>query len=366
MPEIVMLESDLDIAQIGVELLLAIPRDQPLASQLTRGLRPLVLSANMPPDFPPLCEISKAPRMSDPSALLTRRSTIQHSTLDWRDCPIALRIRRGESEFAVIAMNIAYHSSPGSDYESIARLVVARRENASELVLLLEELDQRDNEPRLHVVGGTNRRVVRCDWDDLVLDVRVRSLLKDDFESFFERETWFRENKLPFRRGYLLHGPPGNGKSTAIRAMMTSRGLTAYTMRLFDARQDDADLDRLFELALKNSPSIVLLEDLDRAFPKTGESGSRISLQQLLNCLDGVGSGEGIIVAATANDSTILDPAILRRPGRFDRVVNFPNPSGELRYQYLRRLNPRLIPLRLKKSVEDTEGFSSRSCGRST
>jgi chaperone BCS1 len=215
-------------------------------------------------------------------------------------------------------------------------------------------------------VGGTNRRVVRCDWDDLVLDVRVRSLLKDDFESFFERETWFRENKLPFRRGYLLHGPPGNGKSTAIRAMMTSRGLTAYTMRLFDARQDDSVLDRLFELALKNSPSIVLLEDLDRAFPKTGESGSRISLQQLLNCLDGVGSGEGIIVAATANDSTILDPAILRRPGRFGRVVNFPNPSGELRYQYLRRLNPRLIPLRLKKSVEDTEGFSSRSCGRST
>jgi SpoVK/Ycf46/Vps4 family AAA+-type ATPase len=225
-------------------------------------------------------------------------------------------------------------------------------------VLLLEELDQRDNEPRLHVVGGTNRRVVRCDWDDLVLDVRVGSLLKDDFESFFERETWFRENKLPFRRGYLLHGPPGNGKSTAIRAMMTSRGLTAYTMRLFDARQDDSVLDRLFELALKNSPSIVLLEDLDRAFPKTGESGSRISLQQLLNCLDGVGSGEGIIVAATANDSTILDPAILRRPGRFGRVVNFPNPSGELRYQYLRRLNPRLIPLRLKKSVEDTEGFS--------
>jgi hypothetical protein len=358
LPEIVMLESDLDIAQIGVELLLAIPRPQTLASQLTRRLRPFVLSANMPLEFPPLCEISKASRMGDPYALLTTQSMIQHSTLAWRDCPIALRIRRGESEFAVIAMNVAYHSSPGSDCESIARLVIARRENVSELVRILEELDQRDNEPRLHVVGGANRRVMRCDWDDLVLDHRVRSLLKDDFESFLERETWFRENKLPFRRGYLLHGPPGNGKSTAIRAMLTSRGLTGYTMRLFDSQQSDGDLDRLFELATKNRPSMVLLEDLDRAFPKTGETKSRISLQQLLNCLDGVGSGEGIIVVATANEPTILDPAILRRPGRFDRVVNFPNPNGELRYQYLQRLNPRLIPLHLKKSVEDSDGLS--------
>jgi SpoVK/Ycf46/Vps4 family AAA+-type ATPase len=59
---------------------------------------------------------------------------------------------------------------------------------------------------------------------------------------------------------------------------------------------------------------MVLLEDLDRAFPKTGETKSRISLQALLNCLDGVGTGEGIVVVATANEPTILDPAILRGP----------------------------------------------------
>jgi chaperone BCS1 len=58
-------------------------------------------------------------------------------------------------------------------------------------------------------------------------------MLKDDFESFFKREAWFRSNKLPFRRGYLLHGPPGNGKSTAVRAMMTSRGLTAQYHQAF-------------------------------------------------------------------------------------------------------------------------------------
>jgi SpoVK/Ycf46/Vps4 family AAA+-type ATPase len=292
------------------------------------------------------------------SALLGRRSKTQKSNLSWTDCPIALHIRRGESEFAAIAINFAHHTGPGSDYETTTRLIITRRENASEVMRLFEELDRRDNKPRLHVVGSSNRRIVDCRWDDLVLDHKIRSLLKNDFESFFERQAWFRENKLPFRRGYLLHGPPGNGKSTAVRAMMTSRGLTAYTMRLFDSQVDDSDLDRLFEQAVKNRPSMVLLEDLDRAFPRTGETKSRISLQALLNCLDGVGTGEGIIVVATANEPTILDPAILRRPGRFDRVVHFANPSAELRQQYLQRLNPSLPPRHLKLSVEQSDGLS--------
>jgi ATP-dependent 26S proteasome regulatory subunit len=156
----------------------------------------------------------------------------------------------------------------------------------------------------------------------------------------------------------LLHGPPGNGKSTAVRAMMTSRGLTAYTTRFFDPKIDDSDLDHLFELAVKNRPSMILLEDLDRAFPKTGETKSQISMQQLLNNLDGVGTGEGIVVVATANEPTILDPAILRRPGRFDRVVHFPNPCAELRQQYLQQLNPGLPARHLKLSVEQSDGLS--------
>lgn len=84
-----------------------------------------------------------------------------------------------------------------------------------------------------------------------------------------------------------------------------------------------------------------MLEDLDRCFPveQEGESGCQISLQQLLNHLDGVENQEGTIVAATANNPRILDPAILRRPGRFDRVVGFPNPSPDLRERYFRRMS---------------------------
>ena len=89
--------------------------------------------------------------------------------------------------------------------------------------------------------------------------------------------------------------------------MMTSRGLTAFTIRLFDDKADDEAFELLFERAALEAPAIVLLEDIDRSFPRTGPSKTKISLQQLLNSLDGIATGEGIITLATANEPTALE-----------------------------------------------------------
>jgi ATP-dependent 26S proteasome regulatory subunit len=65
---------------------------------------------------------------------------------------------------------------------------------------------------------------------------------------------------------------------------------------------------------------------------------------------------DGVIVVATANDPTALDPAILRRPGRFDRVLACRPPTAELRLAYLRRLD---APGEgLEKIAADMDGFS--------
>jgi ATP-dependent Zn protease len=83
-----------------------------------------------------------------------------------------------------------------------------------------------------------------------------------------------------------------------------------------------------------------------------------VSFQTLLNCLDGVGSQDGVIVVATANDPTCLDAAILKRPGRFDRVVQYRNPDADLRRQYYLRLSSVLTGEQFEIAIEKTEGFS--------
>jgi hypothetical protein len=358
----VIFEVDIDLAQIGVEKILDCSNRSDATSRAARSLIPLLDSADIPPGVPPLLELSKRSLKRDSSSLLdlvtlsAEPQSRLRFNLEWKDCPVVLRFQRSTSP--VIALNAYYHIGPGSNEDSVAHLLIARRECAAEVVALVEDLDRDDRQPRIHVLNGTTRSIQHCDWEQLVLDQGALTLLKDDFESFFERESWFREKRLPFRRGYLLHGPPGNGKTTAIRAMMSSRGLSAYTMRLFDKRSDDGALDQLFEKALRNRPALVVLEDLDRAFPKTGETRSTISIQDLLNCLDGVATGEGIIVVATANEPAILDPAILRRPGRFDRVVHFPNPSSDLRQEYFRRMNPTFSSASLKELAVKSVGFS--------
>jgi ATP-dependent 26S proteasome regulatory subunit len=65
-----------------------------------------------------------------------------------------------------------------------------------------------------------------------------------------------------------------------------------------------------------------------------------------------------VIVVATANDPTTLDSAILRRPGRFDRVVEFPVPDCELRATYFRKFIPSLTEAEVQDCVDPSEGFS--------
>jgi chaperone BCS1 len=90
--------------------------------------------------------------------------------------------------------------------------------------------------------------------------------LREDFELFFEREEWFRRHAFPFRRGYLFYGPPGNGKTTAIRIMACHPAVAAYTFDFYDERADNDAMNSLFEAARRAAPSLVIFEDLDRVF----------------------------------------------------------------------------------------------------
>lgn len=211
--ETVIFESNLNLSQIGIEKVLGCSGALARPSRATRRLRPLVQSATIPAGWPPILSISKAlPSSRDLRAALNEMDRGSSSQMEWEDCPIALQLHTLTAP--VVVMNVQYHSGPSSDVESVSPILIASRACTQQVIRLLGDLDSRDSRARLHTLNGSTRTVSYCQWDDLVLDPGVASLLRDDFEAFWEREAWFQEKKIPFRRGYLLHGPPGNGKSS--------------------------------------------------------------------------------------------------------------------------------------------------------
>jgi AAA+ superfamily predicted ATPase len=279
---------------------------------------------------------------------------------DWQDCPLAFKLQGLSRQ--VISVKIPLVFPPGDmpiSAPSGQHWFIVHREDAAKVLLLLRRV-QDQTERYLETAYGQIRLKARYDWESVVMDANARRMVRSDFELFFEREDWFRQHNLPYRRGYLLWGAPGNGKSATIRVMAAHPYIQPYTLDLSDSEEKSADVLRLFEKAAENTPALVILEDLDRAFPTEGKRTQErtVSFQTLLNCLDGVGSQDGVIVVATANDPTCLDAAILKRPGRFDRVVQYRNPDAELRRQYYLRLSPVLTGEQFEIAIEQTEGFS--------
>lgn len=279
---------------------------------------------------------------------------------DWQDCPVAFKMRGLARQ--VVSVKIPLVFPPGDmplSTPSGQHWFIVHREDAAKVLSLLQQVQQ-ETERYLETAYGRSRLQGRYDWNSVVLDATTCRLVRRDFEIFFEREEWFRQHNLPYRRGYLFYGNPGNGKTAVIRIMASHPHIRPYTLDLSNMEGKSADVVHLFEKVSENTPALIILEDLDRAFPTEGKRTQEraVSFQTLLNCLDGVGTHDGVIVVATANDPTCLDPAILKRPGRFDRVVQFRNPDSELRREYYQRLSPVLTGDEFEIAIRQTEGFS--------
>lgn len=154
----------------------------------------------------------------------------------------------------------------------------------------------------------------------VVLATGVAEKIEEDIKAFLSRRQWYADRGIPYRRGYLLHGPPGSGKTSFIQALAGSLSYDICVLNLSERGLTD---DKLFHL-LSNVPerSFILMEDVDAAFNKrvqTSEDGyqSSVTFSGFLNALDGVASGEERIIFLTTNHVEKLDPALIR-PGRVD------------------------------------------------
>lgn len=318
-------------------------------------IRAEVLRWELPPGLSPRIELVYSHEQDSPITA-KRWAWDPH----WRETPVALWFKGLKQ--ALVSASIPYVSfADGMRHKWQDWLFVNRVEVNAALNLLGPLLA--DGPKRIRVIGGRDipLSTERCGWDSLVLDSEVIRLVKDDFAFFLQHEAWFRRFRLPFRRGYLLYGPPGNGKTSVVRVLASHPSIRAFSLDFSNEELRNDALTELFEAASHWAPSLIILEDLERLYGNEdeGQNRTRITLQHLLNCLDGLGSKDGTIVIATANHPERLDPSILRRPGRFDRVVALQPPTVELRREYLSRLTDSLLKGdAVLSAAKLAEGFS--------
>ena len=202
------------------------------------------------------------------------------------------------------------------------------------------------------------KAVRAASFDDLVLPEALAEELQNDLPRFFASRETYERYGVPWKRGVLLIGPPGNGKTHAVKAMVNRLGVPCLYVKSLEACDGEhASVRKVFVRARRSQPCLVVLEDIDSLITDKNRSF-------FLNELDGFASNTGVVVLATTNHPERLDPSILDRPSRFDRKFYFELPATPERLRYARRWNEALQEgMRLDEQVlcevaALTDGFS--------
>ncbi|CAE8625406.1 unnamed protein product, partial [Polarella glacialis] len=201
-------------------------------------------------------------------------------------------------------------------------------------------------------------------FNSVVLDEGVSEHVHDDVQDFLSTQKWYLDRGIPYRRGYLLHGPPGCGKSSFVSALAGRLGYNICVLNLGDPSMTDDRLAHM--LAVAPARSLVLLEDVDFAVgqskpadPSGPYAGvTRITFSGLLNALDGVIATEERIIFMTTNHYRALPPALVR-PGRVDLSIYVGLASrSQLRHMFLRFFPTQEAHAEVFATICEDEGLS--------
>ena len=196
-------------------------------------------------------------------------------------------------------------------------------------------------------------------FDDLVLAEDMKGSIRSDFSQFLKSEDRYGRLGISWRRGALMIGPPGNGKTHCVRALVKELGVASLYVQSLSHQYFTAEQmwQQVFDRARGLRPCVLVLEDLDALVDEENRSF-------FLNQLDGFEQNHGMIILATTNHPERIDSAIIDRPSRFDRKYHFNLPTLDERKEYLATWQRQLAdesgwdPAKIDPIAEDTEDFS--------
>jgi SpoVK/Ycf46/Vps4 family AAA+-type ATPase len=198
-------------------------------------------------------------------------------------------------------------------------------------------------------------------FDDIVLSQEIMTEIEENVLDFFQNREAYIRNGLPRKRGLILYGEPGTGK-TLLGKVLCSQIDCTFIWVTPSKLSLPVEVSHLFEMARELSPTIIYLEDLDfYASNRSKYGGGNIKLLgEILNQMDGFGENGDIVVIAATNDIESIEPALKERPSRFDRVLELKLPDLWGRKTLLKRL----LPLRdgsdeiIENVTQKTDGYN--------
>lgn len=167
-------------------------------------------------------------------------------------------------------------------------------------------------------------------WDDLVLSDELKKEVRQNLSNLIEYRSIYAANNLVVKRGLIFSGPPGTGKSLLgkILCQTIDWSFVWVTSKHISRPQDVA---RIIGVCRDLAPTVLFLEDVDLFAGNRDQNADNSILGELMNQLDGIQENKDIITIATTNKPDSVEKALIDRPGRFDKVIEFKQPDDLVR-----------------------------------
>ncbi len=195
-------------------------------------------------------------------------------------------------------------------------------------------------------------------WDDVILPAGTKNLLRTMANRTAKAEI-YRKNGLSLKRGIMVKGNPGNGKTTSLRVVAKETTCSVIYVLPSHIRQT-SDVTDVCKMAKDLAPTKLIFEDIDWLAEDRNSSGDPNKVIELMNQLDGIEGFDDVETWGSTNEPEKIEAAMKNRPGRFDRVISIDDPDEECRSEMLRRFTSKWVTMGLdiQRIVKFTDKLS--------